>query len=101
MQVTHTKQYRQTTTMCEDLQGEQTIEQQQPAHKQGVYLCMLGGNHRSWAESVVEREGEMKKGSQKVRVGVKVELSSKQSQIPPAPPHSQVNRAPVHTKTMF
>lgn len=40
MQVTHSKQYRQTTTTSEDLLGEQAIKQQRCAHKQGVHLCM-------------------------------------------------------------
>lgn len=40
------------------------------AHKQGAHLC----------------ESERKK----VRVGMKVELSSKQSQTPPPPPQTQV-----------
>lgn len=68
----------------EDLLGERAIKQQQPAHKQGVHLSVLEG--ANWREKVsVRRERE------KARVGVKVELSSKQSQIPPAPPLSQVN----------
>lgn len=53
-------------------------------------------------QKVLVKEKERgKRGNQKVRAGVKVELSSKQRQIPPAQPHSQVNRAPVLTKTMF
>ena len=36
MQVTHSNQCRQTTTMSEDLLGEPAIKQQQPAHKRGV-----------------------------------------------------------------
>lgn len=76
MQVTHSNQYRQTTTMSEDLLGEQTMKQQQPAqNKVCISLCVRG----SQLESVCEKERE------KARVGVKVELSSKQSQIPPAP----------------
>lgn len=76
MQVTHSNQYRQTTTTSEDLLGERGLSSnKQPAHKQGVHISM----------SVRQTERE------KARAGVKVELSSKQSQIPPPPPQSQVN----------
>lgn len=52
MQVTHSNQYRQTTTMSEDLLGERAIKQQQPAHKQGVHLCMFEGIGERERESV-------------------------------------------------
>lgn len=83
MQVTHSTQYRQTTTTPADLLGEEAIKQQQPSHSRGVHLCMLEAVH--WRLKVFVKERE------KARVGVKVELSSKQSQIPPAPPRCQVN----------
>lgn len=58
MQVTHSNQYRQTTTMSEDLLGERAIKQQQPAHKQGVQLCMFEGIGERERERVSERESE-------------------------------------------
>lgn len=58
MQVTHSKKYRQTTTMCEDLRGEPVIEQQQPAHKQGVHLSVLEGEHCRGTASAGERQKE-------------------------------------------
>lgn len=74
--------------MSEDLLGERAIKQQQPAHKQGVCVCLyVRGSELSERKSLRERERER----EKARVGVKVELSSKQSQIPPPPPRSQVN----------
>lgn len=63
MQVTHSNQYRQTTTMSEDLLGERAIKQQQPAHKQGVHLCMFEGVNWRARESVCEKERERKRES--------------------------------------
>lgn len=58
MQVTHTKQYRQTTTMSENLLGEQAIKQLQPAHKQGEHLSMFEGENWRARESVSEKKRE-------------------------------------------
>lgn len=57
MQVTHSNQCRQTTTTSEDLLGERAIKQQQPAHKQGVHLCMFEGVNWRTRGSVCEKEG--------------------------------------------
>lgn len=44
MQVTHSNQYRQTTTTSEDLLGERRLSSnKQPAHKQGVHISMYEG----------------------------------------------------------
>lgn len=61
MQVTHTNQYRQTTTMSENLLGERAIKQQQPAHKQGAHLCMFEGVNWRARESVCEKKERERK----------------------------------------
>lgn len=100
MQVTHSSQYRQTTTMSEDLLGESKLSSnKQPAHKQGVHLSASGGGRGRFRErerSVSETNGARKRGREtereKARAGVKVELRGKRSQIPTPPPtQSQVN----------
>lgn len=58
MQVTHSNQCRQTTTMSEDLLGEPAIKQQQPAHKQGAHLCVFEGANWTARGSDCEKEGD-------------------------------------------
>lgn len=52
MQVTHSNQYRQTTTTSEDLLGERATKQQQPAHKQGESFELSEGVNWRLKESL-------------------------------------------------
>lgn len=99
-QVTHSKKYRQTTTMCEDLRGERVIEQQQPAHKQGMHLSVLEGERCRGTASVGGRQKDRRsKTDSESWCESTAQQQTKSNTVPPASPHSQANR--VHTKTMF
>lgn len=87
MQVTHSDQHRQTTTISGTLLGEQAIKQQHPAHKPGVHLRVLEGV--DWRATVSVREREREKPRDVV--GVELSIKQKSNDAPTTPVSGQLS----------